>query len=284
MPQIHGEAGAGTLRQVRELAKRDKSSGSSVVGKVLLVALAIIAFGAVAVAYGNDAQTQLTLALIAAFLVAAMAAFVKGASRDKRAADATREYEYVANGGNINNTSFTPEQKSWVLGGLGEMRTAKSLAHARSFTDVIHDVELLKNGRVSANIDHLGVGSRGVVLIDTKVWREPVTQVRGLISRDSAHWDAVSTCVYEASFLPVPPQAIVFVVSGAAGRALSDRPVRVTRYIDRYSGDVRRCPVPVFFVPQYRCNEHIDRIVDRVDAGEPVDARRILSARNLRLA
>lgn len=284
MTRIHGEAGAGTLRQVRELAKRDKSSGSSLVGKSLLGILAIVAFGAVAITYGNDAQPQLIFALIAAFLVVAMAAFAKGVSRDKRAANATREYEYVARGGNISNTSFTPEQKAWVLGGLGEMRTAKSLAHARSFTDVIHDVELLKGGRASANIDHLGVGPKGVVLIDTKVWREPVKQTRGLISRDSAHWDAVSTCIYEASFLPVTPQAIVFVVSGAAGRALGDRSVRVTRYVDRYSGDVHRCPVPVFFVPQYRCNEHIDQIVGRVDAGEVVSARRILSARNLRLA
>lgn len=284
MSRIHGEAGAGTLRQVRELAKRDKSSGSSLVGKSLLAILAIVAFGAVAITYGNDAQPQLIFALIAAFLVVAMAVFAKGVSRDKRAANATREYEYVARGGNINNTSFTSEQKAWVLGGLGEMRTAKSLAHTRSFTDVIHDVELLKGGRVSANIDHLGVGPKGAVLIDTKVWREPVKQTRGLISRDSAHWDAVSTCVYEASFLPVTPQAIVFVVSGGAGRALGDRSVRVTRYIDRYSGDVHRCPVPVFFVPQYRCNEHIDQIVGRVDAGEAVSVRRILSARNLRLA
>lgn len=284
MVRIHGEAGAGTLRQVRELAKRDRSGGSSIVGKALLIVLAIIAFGAVAVTYGNGAQPQLTFALIAVFLVVVMAVFAKSASRDKRVANATREYEYVARGGNINNTSFTPEQKAWVLGGLGEMRTAKSLAHTRSFTDVIHDVELLKGGRVSANIDHLGVGPKGAVLIDTKVWREPVKQTRGLISRDSAHWDAVSTCIYEASFLPVTPQAIVFVVSGGAGRALGDRPVRVTRYVDRYSGDVHRCPVPVFFVPQYRCNEHIDQIVSRVDAGEAVSARQVLSARNIRLA
>lgn len=284
MPQIHGVAGAGTLRQVRALAKRDKSGVLSSVGKVLLLVLAIAVFGVVAVVYGDDARPQLTFALIAVFLVVVMVAFTKSASRDKRADDVTREYEYVARGGDINNTSFTPEQKAWVLGGLGEMRTAKSLAYTCSFTDVIHDVELLKNGRTSANIDHLGVGPKGIVLIDTKVWREPVKQTRGLISRGSAHWDAVSTCIYEASFLPVAPQAIVFVVSGAGGRALRDRPVRVTRYVDRYRGDVCRCPVPVFFVPQYRCSEYIDQIVGRVDAGETVSVRRILSARNLRLA
>ncbi|WP_228387027.1 NERD domain-containing protein, partial [Ornithinicoccus halotolerans] len=67
-------------------------------------------------------------------------------------------------------------ERSWTAGAEGERAAAALLARLPEGHVVLHDVPW--PGRARANLDHVVVGPRSVVVIDTKNWTGTVT-VRG---------------------------------------------------------------------------------------------------------
>ena len=177
--------------------------------------------------------------------------------------DMYRAYDKLRAGGEIKNSPFRGDEISWALGGLAEERTAKKLEHGLDSTcTVINDITLFDRGTVTANIDHLVLTSKGTIMIDTKVWAKPLTFTQKddkstwlEKSTNPIAWSSVSTCLYEASFLPEPPKAIIFAVGGKAGKDLEkySSPVQITHYYERFddTGNLQPCnPVTVVFVAQ----------------------------------
>lgn len=193
-------------------------------------------------------------------------------SSSKIRANMFRAYQTLRDGGEINNSPFQGDEISWALGGLAEERTSKKLQEGLSNTyDIIDDIVILNNrGQVTANIDHLVLTNKGTIVIDTKVWAKPLvfTQKDGNTwlekSTNPPAWSSVSTCLYEASFLPETPKAIVFAVGGKAGRDLEKyaSPIQITHYYERFddTGNLQPCTTTtVLFVAQSKI---VDTIKD----------------------
>lgn len=158
-----------------------------------------------------------------------------------------------------------------IFGAACEVSTARSLSTVPGAT-VFNDIVLRNHGKVSANIDHLVYRNGAVVMADAKWWSQAPTFVSDraggvMVAENSPHKRAVSTCVYEASFLPAPPRAIVFSVRGKAARELQspkavERFCKFVPYEDGSQG-VEEAPCPVIFV----ANNHVDEVVDAVLSG-----------------
>lgn len=154
------------------------------------------------------------------------------------------------------------------FGAACEVTTAKTLRSIPGCV-VVNDIAIAKpDGRVTANIDHLACfPSEGTsVMVDSKFWSKPPTFTRrnGLtqVEPDGDHARAVSTCVYEASFLPTPPLAIVFAVRGKAAASLRE-PVSVDLYPDfDYDGNakMKTVPFPVIFVDHAKVGQVVSDI------------------------
>ena len=183
-----------------------------------------------------------------------------------------KAYQELRNGGNIKESPFQGDEIAWALGGLAEERTAKKLAHGLGNTyTIINDIALIDRNTVTANIDHLILTNKGSIMIDTKVWAKPLI----FTQKDSntwlekhtnpTAWSSVSTCLYEASFLPEAPKAIVFAVGGKAGRDLEkySSPIRITHYYERFddTGNLRPCALTtVLFVAQSKIVDTIKEL------------------------
>lgn len=186
--------------------------------------------------------------------------------------DMYRAYDKLRAGGEMKNSPFRGDEISWALGALAEERTAKKLAHGLGNTyTIINDIALIDRNTVTANIDHLVLTNKGTIMVDTKVWAKPLL----FTQKDSntwlekhtnpPAWSSVSTCLYEASFLPEAPKAIVFAVGGKAGRDLEkySSPVRITHYYERFddAGNLQPCaPTTVLFVAQSRIVDTIKEL------------------------
>lgn len=155
------------------------------------------------------------------------------------------------------------------FGAACEITTAKALRGIDGCF-VVNDIAITKpDGRTTANIDHLACfpADGTYVMVDSKFWSTAPTfgTYLGGTSVDAAgqHARAVATCVYEASFLPHPPTAIVFAVRGKAAQALRE-PVSVDFYPTfDYEGnfvEMKRSPYPVLFVDHRQVREAVETL------------------------
>lgn len=194
---------------------------------------------------------------------------------------------------------FDKEERPWIIGAYGEIMTARLLDEMSMIDlDIIHDIELLNDaGDVTANIDHVVVTPEGYCVLDTKVWSETVkvshdNDGRSFIAAGDAHSTAVSTVLYEASFLPSVPRAIIFAVGGHAGQEIAasmDGFYTVNHYVDKFSGELQPASVDIYFVPQRECAHFTQRIFDQYSGGKApwrgrVSTKKLLKAKNIRLA
>ena len=194
---------------------------------------------------------------------------------------------------------FDKEERSWIIGAYGEIMTARLLDELSMIDcDIIHDIELLgDDGEVKANIDHVVVTPDGYCVIDTKVWSDKVvissdTDGRSFIAAGDAHSTAISTVLYEASFLPSVPRAIIFAVGGHAGKELAtsdDGFFVVDHYVDKFSGELQPASVDIYFVPQQECAQYVQRIFSQYSSKKApwrgrVSTKKLLKAKNIRLA
>lgn len=189
--------------------------------------------------------------------------------------DMYRAYDKLRAGGEMKDSPFRGDEISWALGGLAEERTSKKLEYGldSSYT-VINDISLLDRGTVTANIDHLVLTDKGTIMVDTKVWANSLTFTqkdnKGTWLEKSTNpiaWSSVSTCLYEASFLPETPKSIIFAVGGKAGKDLEkySSPVQITHYYERFddTGNLQSCdPVTVLFVAQSKIADTIRELDD----------------------
>lgn len=166
-------------------------------------------------------------------------------------------YEHMQRTGNVPDYVDTSVAGfSNYFGAACEVTTAKALRSIPGCV-VVNDIAIAKpDGRVTANIDHLACfpDNGTTVMVDSKFWSKPPTFTHnGSITSVDPHGEharAVSTCIYEASFLPTPPLAIVFAVRGKASASLRE-PVSVDLYPDfDYDGNakMKTVPFPVIFV------------------------------------
>lgn len=205
-----------------------------------------------------------------------------------------RAYDKLRAGGEIKNSPFRGDEISWALGGLAEERTSKKLAHGLGNKyDIINDIELLDRNIVTANIDHLVLTGKGTFMIDTKVWEKPLIFTKKEDnstwlekSTNPIAWSSVSTCLYEASFLPEPPKAIIFAVGGKAGRDLEkySSPVHVTHYYERFDevGNLQPCgSATVIFVAQSKLVDTVKEL-DRLPGTPNLSIENYRTLENLR--
>lgn len=178
-------------------------------------------------------------------------------------------YEHMQRTGNVPDYVDTSVAGfSNYFGAACEVTTAKAL-RAVDGCFVVNDIAIAKpDGRVTANIDHLACfPSEGTaVMVDSKFWSKPPTFTRrnGItqVEPDGDHARAVSTCVYEASFLPTPPLAIVFAVRGKAAASLRE-PVSVDVYPEfDYDGNMtmKHVAMPVIFVDHAKIGQVVSDI------------------------
>lgn len=164
-----------------------------------------------------------------------------------------------------------------IFGAACEVTTARDLASLNR-GEVYNDIVLRNSdGSVSANIDHLLVIGSTAIMLDSKWWSvapEFVTDQKGrnMVSAHGPHARAVSTCIYEASFLPHTPRAIVFCVRGKAASEMG-RPQVVDSYnefvpFEDSSRGVKSTPCPVIFAP----SGQIKKVVEAVARGGDVVA------------
>lgn len=194
---------------------------------------------------------------------------------------------------------FDKEERSWIIGAYGEIMTARLLDELSMIDcDIIHDIELLSDtGEVEANIDHVVVTPDGYCVLDTKVWSDAVvissdTDGRSFIAAGDAHSTAVSTVLYEASFLPSVPRAIIFAVGGHAGKEIAnsmDGFYTVNHYVDKFSGELQPASVDIYFVPQKECAQYVQRIFNKYSSKKApwrgkVSTKKLLKTKNIRLA
>ena len=194
---------------------------------------------------------------------------------------------------------FDKEERPWIIGAYGEIMTARLLDEMSMIDlDIIHDIELLNDvGEVTANIDHVVVTPEGYCVLDTKVWSEAVkvshdSDGRSFIAAGDAHSTVVSTVLYEASFLPSVPRAIIFAVGGHAGQEIAasmDGFYTVNHYVDKFSGELQPASVDIYFVPQRECAHFTQRIFDQYSGGKApwrgrVSTKKLLKSKNVRLA
>lgn len=153
-----------------------------------------------------------------------------------------------------------------IFGAACEVTTARDVA-ALNIGHLYNDVILRgKDGKVSANIDHLLAVGSSTIMLDSKWWSTPPRfvkdrQGRIQVAATSPHKEAVSTCIYEASFLPQTPRAILFCVRGKAAREMGRPHVmesfhRFVPYEDGSQG-VEAVPCPVVFVPSGQIKEAV---------------------------
>lgn len=206
----------------------------------------------------------------------------------------------LKNGADMNTTVFEGDEVLWLYGALGEKRTSDIIGRATlpGNPTLVNDIELLKNGETKANIDHMLLTRDGVITLDTKVWsRLPRLNDYGgntyTIDPNDKNHGVVSTCIYEASFLPVVPRGLVFVVGGGAARELEKRPggfVQIVGYSERYDEDksIKWVPFPVFLVAQKRVvgflNDNVDGGVSLFNSGATMTEQDIYSSPNMRLS
>lgn len=193
----------------------------------------------------------------------------------------------------ITMDAFPDDQATWAIGGAQEIRVSKKLTQAFDDTyTVIDDITLHKNGNISANIDHLLLGPTCALMIDTKVWKQPLKfsthPVYGgkYLKKGSPYWTAVATCVYEASFLPKEPGAIIFVVAGGAGKALAKSgPQCVSHYVPKYGdiSDVKHTPCPVYFCATKDIEKTVHTVEEKLDPSRtgPITIQQINRSRNI---
>lgn len=288
MADVYGKAGHGAMVQAVESAANrlsfqnpntnspDSQSGSKSIGTLRKILLGIFGFfGFIGIT--SSAWVFMGFNLFIVFLIWATAPVdnkntpsVQGNMvNDEIRADMFKAYQTLRDGGEVKDSPFQGDEISWALGGLAEERTSKRLQEGLNDSyDIIDDIAILNNrGQVNANIDHLVLSNNGAIMLDTKVWKTPLVfsgnnGQRWLDKeRNPKTWSAVSTCLYEASQLPVPPRAIVFVVAGKAGRELEKyaTPVQVTKYFERYEDSgLKECvAVPVFFTSQFKVVESV---------------------------
>jgi len=154
------------------------------------------------------------------------------------------------------------------FGAACEITTAKAL---RGINDcfVINDIAITKpDGNVTANIDHLACFPEegNFVAVDSKFWSQPpefyTRKGATTLHPEGPHNRAVATCLYEDSFLPHPPLALVFAVRGSAAESLHD-PVSVDYYpAYDYEGnmDMKYVPFPVVFVDHRQLQDAVSKL------------------------
>ena len=95
------------------------------------------------------------------------------------------QYEFGTPGGSLQNAASSKYQNTAATGASGEVRTAnllRKIQQGRKAAErfaVIHDV-MLPSSKYTANIDHIVVAGRQVLIIDSKVWSSGVyATIRG---------------------------------------------------------------------------------------------------------
>lgn len=64
----------------------------------------------------------------------------------------------------------TDDQRTWAIGALGEEKVGAVLETLPAEFSVAHDLEVVRDGQVVANIDHVVAGPTGVWVVDSKRW------------------------------------------------------------------------------------------------------------------
>lgn len=261
MARSYGRPGHGAFEKVLELRTPPTVKTETTTWKISWGVLSFVTGVVLLIAYafGLSIAPALGVALLAGSAVS-----IKLVTRPTGEMDTIRqrvraEIDYLEHGGDVNETRLEGEQISWALGGIAEKRTARFLEGGLSDVfEVVHDITVKRSGRVSANIDHLVLSPSCLIHIDTKLWKTAPGLVqdgnRVYIPYGNAHWKSVSTCIYEASFLPTPPHALVFALAGTAGRQYRGQVSEVTHYVQNFGeqhGQLRQVPFPVYFVSQH---------------------------------
>lgn len=199
---------------------------------------------------------------------AAMEAAVNDAKRV-----AGEEFYKIENGKIPEPSQLTTDEQRWLTGAWGEIEVSKMLEQGLDDEySLVEDITIHKNGHESANIDHLTISPRGLLLIDSKVWGDKLKPATTgdftYLPKNTPYWETVSTCLYEASCLPTRPRAVIMAVGGEAEKR-NKLPMALNAHIDRYdqTGSIMVSPMPTYLVPMSQIAAYVDALDKKLPVG-----------------
>ena len=212
------------------------------------------------------------------------------ASFEKVFAQVRSDVEALVDGKTIGSSILNDDEMPWVIGAAGEIKTSNLLdAHFDDSYAIVNDLSIRQDGVEKANIDHLFLSNNGVIMIDSKIWAQPIrVQSTGgatFIPQGAPYWDKVSTCVWEGAQLPCEVRAIVFAVGGKTGSELKNNAVSVTHFIEKYGdGKLVQLPIPVLFVNQDQIGTYIQRLDETLPVNQFVTPEQLQGASDTSLS
>lgn len=112
-------------------------------------------------------------------------------------------------------TEVDAGKESWAKGAAGEVAVGRYLESLPEGFEVAHDIEIVKNGTVRANIDHLVAGPAGIWVVDSKHWQGfTVSDGAGGIAGGDYKKKAPEVCAWEASHVQPGVTGIIIAVVG----------------------------------------------------------------------
>lgn len=298
MANMHGRAGNGAIEQaINSAVKRSspqklEKATQSMFSKVIEAITWIIAIFALATLINGEFKAFFILSAIAGvFYLMNSQHFSKSAKQkqiDRKynavikniKTQVVHDYDQYRNGEkSLDQTGFTDQEKHWIEGAIGEQTTSSYLKDGLNDQYTIIDDITIKNkfGKESANIDHLVLSQKGMIMVDTKVWNAPLPFVhddngRVYIPRASYYWSAVGACMYEQSQLPTRVRAIVLAIDGKSQNYLTEQGGYVTHYFNKYpkpgQKNIEKTSVPVFFVKQKDIVSAVENLNTKLGQGE----------------
>ena len=193
------------------------------------------------------------------------------------------DFQMILDGKNPQNTIFNDDEKRWAVGAAGEIITSEIIED--SFDDhssIMNDIIIRKNGLEVANIDHIFINKNGLIMLDTKMWNGNIRLSQNgsyyYIDKKDSYWDSISTCVWEAEKLPVPPRAIVLVVGGRAGSILRGNAISLNAYIEKYdsTNSITPSKYPIFLVSQEEIAEYLKQFDSTLPQGRTISPEQIM--------
>lgn len=310
MAKVYGVAGESAIRELREsvlsrmnpnykLPRKNNSSKSSIALSIIgahILCFIIFIIAVNALAANTMIGAIMLLSDIALYFYLIINAYNKNSSKNNQTQfdnapvevintenRIRNDFQMILDGKNPQNTIFNEDEKRWAVGAAGEIITSEIIED--SFDDnhsIMNDIIIRRNGTEVANIDHIFINKNGLIMLDTKMWNGNIriSQNRSYyyIDKKDSYWDTISTCVWEAEKLPVPPRAIVLVVGGRTGNSLKENAISLNAYIEKYdnTNSITPSKYPILLVSQEEIAEYLKQFDSTLPQGRTISPEQIM--------
>lgn len=310
MAKVYGVAGESAIKELREsvlsrmnpnyrFPRKDNSSKSSITLSIIgthILCFIIFIIAVNVLAANTTIGAIILLSDIALYFYLIINTYNKNSSKNNKTQfdnvpdevintenRIRNDFQMILDGKNPQNTIFNDDEKRWAVGASGEIITSEIIED--SFDNnhsIMNDIIIRKNGAEVANIDHVFINKNGLIMLDTKMWNGNIRLSQNgsyfYIDKKDSYWDTISTCVWEAEKLPVPPRAIVLVVGGRAGNSIKGKAMSLNAYIEKYddTNSITPSKYPILLVSQEEIAEYLKQFDATLPQGRTISPKQIM--------